>query len=121
MLNHIALMGRLVREPEIRTTQAGASVVSFTLAVDRDYDREKTDFINCTAWRQTAEFIGKHFRKGQMMVAEGSLQSRDYTDKNDNKRTAWEVQVSGVHFAGDKKVAEPVKFTEVEDDGQLPF
>ena len=107
MLNHIALMGRLTREPELRYTQSQLPVASFTVAVDRDYSgrdggEKQTDFINCTAWRSTAEFIQKYFRKGSMIVVSGRLQIRQYTDKDNNKRTAAEVVADSVYFGESK-------------------
>ena len=90
MLNRVILMGRLTADPELRKTASDLSVTSFTLAVDRNYGKgadRQTDFINCVAWRQTAEFISRYFSKGRLMAVEGSIQVRNYTDKNDNKRT----------------------------------
>lgn len=127
MLNNITLMGRLVRDPELRITPNGTSVTSFTVAVNRDFDREKTDFIDAVAWRQTAEFVEKHFRKGQQIAITGSLQIRDWTDKNGNRRTAPEVNVEHVYICGDARKSEPVEqratFQEIDDtdDGELPF
>lgn len=106
MLNHIVVMGRLVRDPELRKTQSGVSVVSFTLAVDRDYkngDERVADFIDCTAWRGTADYVSKYFTKGRMAVVSGSLQSRKWEDNEGNKRTAWEIQAQNVYFADSKK------------------
>ena len=91
MLNRVILMGRLTADPELRKTASDLSVTSFTLAVDRNYGKgadRQTDFINCVAWRQTAEFISRYFSKGRLMAVEGSIQVRNYTDKNDNKRQA---------------------------------
>ena len=107
MLNHIVMMGRLTRDPELRHTQAGTAVASFTVAVDRDFkDKEtgerKTDFIDCVAWRSTGEFVDKYFAKGRMAVVEGRLQLRDWTDKEGNKRRSAEVLVSSVYFADSK-------------------
>lgn len=106
MLNHIVIMGRLTRDPELRYTQSNTPVASMTLAVDRDYtpqggDRE-TDFIDCVAWRGTAEFASKYFFKGQMAVVEGRLQSRKWQDRDGNNRTSWEIVVSNLYF-GEKK------------------
>ena len=105
MLNHIVIMGRLTRDPELRRTQSGVDVASFTLAVERDFTdratgRKETDFIDCVGWRQTAEFVSKWFKKGQMMAVEGRLQSREYTDKAGAKRKAWEIQADRCFFAG---------------------
>ena len=105
MLNRVILMGRLTADPELKRTSSDLSVVSFTLAVERNYGNGKdkqTDFINCVAWRQTAEFISKYFSKGQLMTVEGSIQVRNYTDKNGNKRQAVEVLVGHTYFAGSK-------------------
>lgn len=106
MLNHITIMGRLTRDPELRRTGSGIAVTSFTLAVDRDYkakDAEKeTDFIDCVAWRSTGEFVGKYFTKGRMAVVSGKLQIREWTDKSGNKRRTAEVLADNVYF-GDSK------------------
>ena len=105
MLNHITLMGRLTRDPELRRTGSGVAVASFTIAVDRDYAKDgekKADFINCVAWRQTGEFISKYFAKGRMIVVDGRLEMRDWTDKEGNKRIAAEVIVDSAYF-GDSK------------------
>ena len=132
MLNQIVIQGRLTKEPEMRTTNSGVAVTSFTLACDRDYQRDAVDFIDCVAWRQTAEFVSKYFHKGQLAVASGRLQSRDWTDRNGNKRTAWEVQCDSVYFgeskrsdgyAGGEPQYTPPKAPDVvvEDDEELPF
>ena len=105
MLNRVILMGRLTADPELRKTASDLSVTSFTLAVDRNYGKgadRQTDFINCVAWRQTAEFISRYFSKGRLMAVEGSIQVRNYTDKNDNKRQAVEVLVDQAFFADSK-------------------
>ena len=107
MLNHITIMGRLVRDPELRRTASGISCVSFTLAVDRDYsgkdgNEKETDFIDCVAWRSTADFVSKYFSKGRMAVASGKLQIRTWTDKDGNKRRTAEVVAENVYF-GDSK------------------
>ena len=106
MLNHITIMGRLTRDPELRRTGSGIAVTSFTLAVDRDYkakDAEKeTDFIDCVAWRNTGEFVGKYFTKGRMAVVSGKLQIRGWTDKEGNKRRTAEVLAENVYFADSK-------------------
>ena len=139
MLNKIILMGRLTRDPELRRTQSGPAVTSFSLAVDRDFKgqngEKETDFIDIVAWRNTAEFVSKYFTKGRMAVVEGRLQIRDWTDKDGGKRRSAEVVADNVYF-GDSKPAEgsnapesyapPVNdaggFAEVdEDDGPLPF
>lgn len=141
MLNRIIIMGRLVRDPELRTTQSGVSVTSFTLAVDRDFSDKQsgektTDFIDVVTWRNTAEFVCKYFAKGRMAVAEGRLQIREWKDKDGNKRRTAEVVADSVYFADSKKEsdghgggnaygdygAQPGGFQEVDDqDGDLPF
>ena len=108
MLNRIIIMGRLVRDPELRTTQSGVSVTSFTLAVDRDFKNrdsgeKSTDFIDVVAWRQTAEFICKYFGKGRMAVVEGRLQIRDWKDRDGNNRRSAEVVADNVYFADSKR------------------
>lgn len=107
MLNHIVLMGRLTRDPELRRTGSGVAVTSFTLAVDRDFsgkDSEKeTDFIDCVAWRHTGEFVSKYFSKGRMAVVSGRLQIRKRTDKDGNKRSTAEVVADNVYFGDSKK------------------
>lgn len=111
MLNVVALMGRLVYDPELKTTQSGTNVCSFRIAVDRSFTRQgeerKADFIDVTAWRQTAEFVSKHFQKGSMIAIEGSLQTRQHQDKNGNNRTATEVLASQVSFCGGKSAEKP--------------
>lgn len=122
MLNKICLMGRLTKDPDLRYTQTKKPVVSFTIACDRDIGEKATDFIDCTAWNATAEFVQKYFRKGQLVALTGRLQSRKWQDKNGNTRTSWEVVCESVHFA--ERKAEPEKPTLVEvedDDGGLPF
>ena len=111
MLNRIILMGRLTRDPELRHTQTGTAVASFTLAVDRDFkDRSSgeraTDFIDVVAWRQTGEFVSRYFTKGRMAVVEGRLQMRDWTDKDGNKRRSAEVVADNVYFGDSKRDAE---------------
>ena len=108
MLNHIVIMGRLTRDPELRRTGSGIAVTSFTVAVDRDFgknengDRE-TDFIDCVAWRQTGEFVSKYFTKGSMAVVSGRLQIRSWTDKDGNKRRTAEVVADNVYFGESKR------------------
>ena len=107
MLNHITIMGRLTRDPELRRTGSGVAVASFTLAVDRDFSgrdggEKEVDFIDCVAWRNTGEFVSKYFTKGQMAVASGRLQIRSWTDKDGNKRRTAEVVADNVYFAGSK-------------------
>ena len=108
MLNHITLMGRLVRDPELRRTGTGVAVASFTLAVDRDFGgrdggERETDFIDCVAWRQTGEFVSKYFTKGRMAVVSGRLQIRSWTDKDGNKRRTAEVVADNVYFGDSKR------------------
>ena len=105
MLNSVIIMGRLTADPELRTTPNGLSVTSFTVAVDRNYksgDEKQTDFISVVAWRGTADFVTRFFKKGQMIAVQGSLQVRNYEDKNGNKRTAYEVVADNVSFCGSK-------------------
>lgn len=130
MLNKAILMGRLTRDPELRTTQSGAAVCSFVIAVDRsfkDKDGErKSDFINCVAWNRTGEFVSKSFTKGKMIAVVGSIQTRQYQDRNGNNRTATEIVVEDVNFCGDKSESpyRPGVVTDIEvneeEDG-LPF
>ena len=108
MLNHIVIMGRLVRDPELRRTGSGIAVASFRVAVDRDFapkdgGERKADFIDCVAWRQTGEFISKYFTKGRMIVVDGRLEMRDWTDKDGNKRTSAEVVVANAYFGDSKR------------------
>ena len=139
MLNKIFIMGRLTRDPELRRTQSGTPVTSFSLAVDRDFKSQsgekETDFIDVVAWRSTAEFVAKYFTKGRMAVVEGRLQMRDWTDMNGNKRRSYEVQADSVYFADNRRpegndTAAPQYATESavggfaeigEDAGKLPF
>ena len=102
MLNRSALMGRLTADPELKTTQNGNSVTSFTIAVDRSYKKGEVDFINIVAWRKTAEFICNYFSKGSMIAVDGRIQTRRYEDRNGNKRTAFEVLADEVSFCGGK-------------------
>ena len=108
MLNHIVIMGRLTRDPELRYTQSQTPVASFTLAVDRDFGgrdggERQTDFIDCVAWRSTAEFVSKYFQKGSMAVASGRLQLRDWTDRDGNKRRSAEVVVDNMYFGESRR------------------
>ena len=106
MLNHIVLMGRLTRDPELRYTSSNIPVASFSVAVDRDFNRgdeKQTDFINCVAWRQTGEFVSKYFTKGSMIVVSGRLQIRTYTARDGNTRTAAEVVADNVYFGESKR------------------
>ena len=111
MLNHITIMGRLTRDPELRRTGSGIAVASFRVAVDRDFSpkdgsERKTDFIDCVAWRQTGEFISKYFAKGRMIVVDGRLEMRDWTDKDGNKRTSAEIVVENAYFGDSKRDGE---------------
>ena len=106
MLNRVVLMGRLTEHPVLSYTRENTPVLSFSLAVQRTYQKDQTDFITVVAWRQTAEFIGKYFSKGQLMALEGRIQTRGYTDKGGNKRTAFEVVAEQVFFAEGKKAEE---------------
>ena len=135
MLNKIVLQGRLCKNPELRRTQSGTAVTSFTLAVDRDFKspggEKETDFIDIVAWRSTAEFVSKYFSKGRMAVVEGRLQIRDWTDKDGNKRRSAEVIANNVYFGDSKRDPgsdaqygndEQEQFSELtDDDGSLPF
>lgn len=139
MLNKIFLMGRLTRDPELRRTQSGTAVASFSLAVDRDFKDKSTgerttDFIDVVAWRQTAEFVSRYFTKGRMAVVEGRLQIRDWTDKDGGKRRTAEVIADNVYFGDSKRdgdsggyypgayQAGDQQFEELsDDDGELPF
>lgn len=143
MLNHITAMGRLTKDPELRYTQNQVSVASFTIACDRDYSgqgqEKQTDFIDCVAWRSTGEFVKKYFSKGRMIVVSGRLQSRKWTDKDNNKRTSWEIVADNCYFGDSKKegdssgstyneqqaynnMQQQSQFQELgEDDGDLPF
>ena len=108
MLNHIVIMGRLTRDPELRRTGSGVAVASFSLAVDRDLapkdgGERETDFIDCVAWRQTGEFVSKYFTKGRMAVVSGRLQIRSWTDKDGNKRRSAEVVADNVYFGDSKR------------------
>jgi len=131
MLNHIVIMGRLTRDPELRYTQSQTPVASFSVAVDRDRSNKQTgeretDFIDCVAWRSTAEFVSKYFRKGSMAVVAGRLQMRDWTDRDGNKRRSAEIVADSVYF-GESKGEKPAErkqqtFEELEGgDGDLPF
>ena len=126
MLNISTIMGRLVRDPELRNTASGTAVTSFTVACDRDFSKDgnsETDFINIVAWSKTAEFISKYFHKGSMIIVNGHLQSRGYEDRDGNKRTVHEIVADHVWF-GEKKAASDgaaPMFVEITDDGDLPF
>lgn len=141
MLNHITLMGRMVRDPELRKTGSGISVVSFTVACDRDFSskdstEKEADFIDCTAWRSTADFISKYFTKGRMIVVDGRLQIRKWQDKEGNNRYSAEVVADRCYFGDSKRDSDSNAATSAgggntvqsqgfapiaEDDAQLPF
>jgi len=111
MLNHITIMGRLTRDPELRRTGSGIAVASFSVAVDRDFGgrdggEKETDFIDCVAWRQTGEFVSKYFTKGSMIVVSGRLQIRSWNDKDGNKRRSAEVVADNVYFGESKRSSE---------------
>ena len=135
MLNHITIMGRLTKDPELRRTGSGVAVTSFTVAVDRDIANKdtgerETDFIDCVAWRGTGEFVDKHFKKGSMAVVSGRLQIRGWTDKDGNKRRNAEVVADNVYFGDSKKDSDSVPsvkqhaqdFQQIDiPDAALPF
>ena len=134
MLNHITIMGRLTRDPEMRRTGSGVAVTSFSLAVEDDFKGQdgtkKTNFIDCVAWRNTAEFVNNYFTKGRMAVVSGKLDIREWTDNNGNKRRSAEVVADSVYFGDSNKdtvraneaPAQPQAFTEMDDDDDsLPF
>lgn len=141
MLNKIIVMGRLTRDPELRRTQSGTAVTSFSIACDRDFKSQsgekETDFIDVVAWRNTAEFVSRYFSKGRMAVVEGRLQIRDWTDKEGSKRRSAQVVAESVYFGDSKRegggvprsAGSPVdvypgesEFSELDaDDGELPF
>ena len=151
MLNKIIIMGRLVKDPELRRTQSGTAVTSFRIAVDRDFKSQdgskQADFFDVVAWRATAEFVSKYFTKGRMAVVEGRLQSRDWTDKDGGKRVAIEIVADNIYFGDSKRdgageyggassygassagtrsaapaASGPSDFAELgEEDGDLPF
>lgn len=106
MLNHITIMGRLTHDPELRRTAAGVAVCSFSIACDRDFKNasgeKETDFVDCVAWRSTADFVSKYFTRGRMAVVDGRLQMRNWTDKEGNKRRSAEIVANSVYF-GDSK------------------
>ena len=144
MINNVVLMGRLVATPELRSTGTGVSVASFTIAVERAYakagEQRQADFIDCVAWRQTAEFITRYFQKGSMIAVTGNIQTRNYQDKHGNKRKAVEVVVDNASFCGSKAEsgttggytapaapapsfasASESDFEEITEDDDLPF
>ena len=132
MLNQITIAGRLTKDPELRYTtgERQQAVAIFTVAVERDFGAKATDFIQCVAWRQTAEFISKYFKKGRLILISGRLQSRTWTDRDGNKRTEWEINAENVYFGGDRardnetaNGAINVDFEDLPDGtgGELPF
>ena len=133
MLNNVVIMGRLTRDPELRRTQSGTAVTSFTMAVDRDFKSQsgekETDFIDVVAWRNTGEFAAKYLAKGRMAAVEGRIQVRDWQDKDGNRRKSVEVVADNVYFADSKRDSKPQEsrtvadqeFDEIEDDGDFPF
>ncbi len=145
MLNRIVIMGRLTRDPELRRTQSGTAVTSVRIAVDRDFKGQdgskQADFFDVVAWRNTAEFVSKYFAKGRMAIVEGRLQSRDWQDKDGNKRTSIEIVADNFYFGDSKRdgsggdyaapsYGSPAEsytapgdggFAEIEEDGELPF
>ena len=125
MLNQIIIMGRLTRDPELRRTQSGTAVCSFSVAVDRDFKSQsgekETDFIDVVAWRQTGEFVSKYFTKGRMIVVSGSLQSRKWQDRNGQNRISWEVIADNVYFGDSKRDgAAPGGFDQTPSYPQAP-
>ncbi len=140
MINSVVLMGRLTYEPELRTTPSGVSVISFQIACDRRFksneEENKADFIDVVAWRQTAEFISRYFRKGSMIAVEGSIQTENFTDKDGNKRKSVKVVANNVSFCGSKAesgtaanyifnpshATDAADFEEIiDDDEDMPF
>lgn len=124
MLNKIVLMGRLVRDPELRYTQSQTPVASFSLACERDRKNQngekETDFIDCSAWRHTADFISKYITKGTLIVVEGRLQIRSFTDKNGNKRTTPEIVVDNAYFSESKRRSDPDERAPMPTDADAP-
>ena len=139
MLNSVCLMGRLTADPELKSTQLGVSVCNFRIAVDRTYtpkgQEKQTDFINIITWRSTAEFVSRYFRKGQLVAVQGSIQTSQYTDRDGNKRTAFDVVADNVFFAEKKAESGETKqgagydhspdiqgdFEEIVGNDELPF
>ena len=124
-LNHITIMGNLVKDPELRTTASGVKVASLRVAVSRDFSKEKaTDFFDVVAWRATAEFVTRNFTKGKPILVDGKLLTRDWEDKDGNKRRAYEIHAENVYFCGGERTAKADTggFTELDDsDGELPW
>lgn len=124
-MNIVALTGRIAHTPELKQTPSGTAVLSFSIAVDRRFSgkEKQTDFIDCVAWRTTAEFIARYFSKGDMIAIEGEIQTRQFEDKHGNKRKAVEVVISNVSFCGGKKEQskQDIEFEEIGGDDDLPF
>lgn len=134
-LNSVVLLGRLVKAPEVKQTQSGVSVCSFAVAVDRDYksgEERQADFIDCVAWRSSADFVGKYFDRGDMIAVKGRIQTRTYETEEGQKRKVVEVVVDSVSFAGGKKgggtqsddataKVDTPNMVEIADDDDLPF
>lgn len=140
-MNSIHIKGRLTRDPETRHTDSGKSVTNFSVAVNRRFNRDKADFFNVTAWEKTGEFVEKYFHKGSEIIVEGEMQSREYTDRDGNKRIAWDLIAGNVEFCGNKSDnaentsrgyqpatgpapninPEPGDFQEIPTDDDLPF
>lgn len=137
MINNVVLMGRLTAEPELKSTANGVEVTSFTIAVERSYtksgEQRQADFIDCVAWRQTAAFICNYFKKGSMIAVTGEIQTRNYEDKNGNKRKATEIVVSQVSFTGERNdgttaapmasqsQTAPAPTLDIDTDDDMPF
>lgn len=134
MINVVALQGRLTYEPELKSTPSGVSVIRFQIAVDRNYQpngkERQADFIDCVAWRQTAEFISRYFHKGSLIALTGEIQTQNYTDKDGKQRKSVEVVANNVSFCGEKKKetepnvsipAEDSQYEIIDDDDDLPF
>ena len=142
-MNSIHIKGRLTRDPELRNTDSGKQVANISVAVNRRFQKDKADFFNVTAWEKSAEFLNKYFRKGQEILVEGEMQSREYTDKDGNKRTAWDIRAENIEFCGSKSdnagnsqqpssqanypaagtpdVSPSSNFQEIPTDDDLPF
>ena len=130
MLNCAQIMGRLTADPELKLTENQVSVCSFTVAVEENYvksgEQRKCNFIDCVAWKNKADFVAKYFHKGSMIALDGEIKTRNWEDKNGNKRKTTEIQADNVHFCGEKKSADVVKDEipenyEIPDDSDLPF
>ena len=132
MLNHIIVMGRLTRDPELRYTQSGTPVASFTVAVDRDFGsrdggEKQTDFIDCTCFNKTAALVDKYFHKGDGIMVEGRIEQDKYVDKDGNNRTSWKIVCDRIEFPPSRKgqsdaaPAQSAAFADEDDDGEIPF